>query len=270
MKYNIMIVGPVGTGKTTALRTIVEDCGKELFVVATEPGIQNILGESATAGPLPKEKCHWHYISPAEIDWKVLETNAKLVNTMSMADLQKMPAANRNKFQQFVELLSVLANFKCDRTGEEYGPVDSWGEDRVLAIDGLSGISQMAMDLVVGSKPIKTQPEWGAAMDMILRLVRKLCYDTKCTFVMNAHLERQIDETGGGTHLTVSTLGNKLAPELIKPFDEIIFAKRVAEKFTWSTMEMQVDLKTRILGWGDSYEPTYKHFFKDEKAQKAA
>ena len=86
-------------------------------------------------------------------------------------------------------------------------------------------MSQMAMDLTVGSKPIVTQPEWGAAMNTILRLVRKLCYDTKCTFVFNAHLERQDDELTGGTHKTVSTLGNKLAPEIIKPFDEVIYHK---------------------------------------------
>ena len=261
MKFNILLVGPVGTGKTTALRTIVENSGKELFVVATEPGIENILGKTSVWGELPPDKCHWHYVSPAEVSWDILAMNAKLVNTTSMSDLQKMPAMNRNKFQQFIELLSTLANFKCDRTGEEFGPVDEWGEDRVLAIDGLSGISQMAMDLVVGSKPIKTQPEWGAAMDTILRLVRKLCCDTKCTFILNAHLERQLDETGGGTHLTISTLGNKLAPELIKPFDEIIFTKRIKDEFFWSTTEMQVDLKTRILGWGDNFPPDFNQFF---------
>lgn len=262
--YNIMIVGPVGSGKTTALRSIVEDCGKELFVIATEPGIEQILGKTAAKGALPEDKCHWHYVSPAEIGWDVLAKNAQLVNRLSIADLQKMVDPNRSKFTQFIELLGTLADFKDDRTGESFGAVDSWDDSRVLAIDGLSGISQMAMDLVVGSKPVKTQPEWGAAMDTLLRLVRKLCYDTKCTFVLNAHIERQLDETGGGTHLTVSTLGNKLAPELIKPFDEIIYTKRTQGKFYWSTTQMQVDLKTRVLGWGDEFTPTFKHFFKGE------
>ena len=261
MKYNILLVGPIGTGKTTALRTIVEECNKKLFVVATEPGIENILGDKAKGGALPKEMCHWHYISPAEVDWKILITNAKLINTLSMSDLQKMPAANRNKFQQFIELLTVLSNFKCDRTGEEFGPIDGFEEDVVLAIDGLSGMSQMALDLTVGSKPIVTQPEWGAAMNTILRLVRKLCYDTKCTFVFNAHLERQDNELTGGTHKTVSTLGNKLAPEIVKPFDEILSANRTADKFTWSNIEMNADLKTRVLEWRDDYTPTFKHFF---------
>ena len=101
-------------------------------------------------------------------------------------------------------------------------------------------------------------------------MIRKLCYDTKCTFVLNAHIERQLDETGGGTHITVSTLGNKLAPELVKPFDEILYAKRVGNKFTWSAVEMQVDLKTRLLEWKDGYTPTFKHFYPDEKAKLKA
>ena len=261
--YNILIAGPIGTGKTTTLRTLVEECGKELFVIPTEPGIETILGDNSKGGPLPPDKCHWHYISPAEVDWQILIDNAKSVNTMSMADLQKSPSANRNKFRQFIEMLTTLSNFKCDRTGEEFGPIDEFDEDKVIVIDGLSGMSQMAMDLTVGSKPIVTQPEWGAAMNTLLRLVRKLCYDSKCTFVLNAHIERQLDEAGRGTHMAVSTLGNKLAPELIKPFDEVIYSKRVADKFTWSTIEIEVDLKTRLLEWRDDYEPTFKHFFKD-------
>ena len=265
MKYNILLVGSIGTGKTTALRTIVEECNKKLFVISTEPGIENILGNEAKEGPLPEDMCHWHYISPAEVDWKILISNAKLVNTLSMGDLQKMPAANRNKFQQFIELLTVLSSFKCDRTGEEFGPIDDFEEDVVLAIDGLSGMSQMALDLTVGSKPIVTLPEWGAAMNTVLRLVRKLCYDTKCTFVLNAHLERQKDELTGGEHKTVSTLGNKLAPEMVKPFDEIILTTRAGDKFNWSNIEMNVDLKTRVLEWRDDYVPTFKHFFPEEK-----
>ena len=264
MKYNILLVGPIGTGKTTALRTIVEECNKKLFVIATEPGIENILGKEAKEGPLPEDMCHWHYISPAEVDWNILISNAKLINTLSMGDLQKMPAANRNKFQQFIELLTVLSGFKCDRTGEEFGPVDDFKEDVVFAIDGLSGMSQMAMDLTVGSKPIITQPEWGAAMNTLLRLVRKLCYDNKCTFILNAHLAREKDELTGGERKTVSTLGNKLAPEIIKPFDEIISTNRTVDKFTWSNIDIQTDLKTRVLEWRDDYTPTFKHFFPEE------
>ena len=54
MKYNILLVGPIGTGKTTALRSIVEECNKKLFVIATEPGIENILGKRQKKVPFPK------------------------------------------------------------------------------------------------------------------------------------------------------------------------------------------------------------------------
>lgn len=260
--YNIMNIGPIGTGKTTTLRTVVEECEKELFVIATEPGIENILGDKSKEGELPKDKCHWKYISPAEVEWDTLIKNANLVNTSSMGDLQKLPGINRHQFQQFIALLETLSDFTCDRTEESFGPVDDWPEDRVLAIDGLSGISQMALDLTVGSKPIVTQPEWGAAMNTLLRLIRKLCYDTKCTFILNCHLERQHNETTGTERLTASTLGNKLAPELLKPFDEVIFSKRQIDKFYWSTIESDIDLKTRLLEFRDDHSPTYANFFK--------
>lgn len=261
MKQNIMLEGPVGAGKTHVLRTIIENTNKNLIVIPTEPGIHNILGD------LPLNRCHWHYVTPASTPWKTLISNAKTVNTNDMATLQRLPGLNRNQYQQYIELLGVLNNFKCEREGcnFECGPVDEeLDENWVLAIDGLSGLSIMAMDLVVGAKVIKTQPEWGAAQQMVLKLVQKLCYDTKCNFVLNAHIERQLDELTGGTHKTVSTLGNKLAPELVKPFDEIIYAKRKGEDFVWSTTESGVDLKTRTLGWGDDFPPDYKKLLEGE------
>ena len=262
--YNIILIGPVGSGKTTALRTLVEECGKKIFVVATEPGVEHVLGDTSKGGPLPEDACHWKYISPGNFDWAVLRENARLVNTLSMADLQKMAGARRNQFRQFIEVLETLCDFTCDRTGESFGPVDEFPPEWVVAVDGLSGISQMARYLTVGSKPILTQPEWGAAMETILTLVRKLCYDTKCTFILNAHLDRQFNEVGQATRLTVDTLGNKLAPEIIKPFDEILTAKRHGEDFVWSNTEINVDAKTRVLDWKDDYTPTYAHIFKKE------
>lgn len=260
MKHNIIICGEVGSGKTYSLRSVVENTDKTLFVVSLEPGIENVLGH------LPKDRLKWHYVPPAHVDWDILLKNAKLVNTMDMSSLQKMPGMNRSNYRQFVSLLMTLAEFTDDRNeGESFGMVDNWGEDKVLAIDGLSSLSTMALQLVVGAKPLITQPEWGAGMNTVLRFIEKLCSDLKCSFILNAHVEKQLDELHGGTITTISTLGNKLAPELIKPFDEIIYSERRDSDFVWSTIQRGVTLKTRTLGWGDEFKQDFSLILNKEK-----
>ena len=166
-------------------------------------------------------KVHYSKVMPATIDWDTLRMNAERTNTLDMKALQAAPSPNKADFKQFIDVYATLAEF-VDQHGENFGAVDSWEDDRVLVIDGLSGLSKMSMHLVVGAKPVKTQPEWGCAMGNLQNLIEKLCDDTKCTFVLVSHVERQKDELTGGTHLTLSTLGNKLAPELVKLPDEII------------------------------------------------
>lgn len=262
MKYNILLVGPIGTGKSHCLYTLVK-AGKELFILSTEPGLETILGEWKKLG-VDMSKVHYTKVTPAVTDWDTLIQNAERTNTLTMEQLQKTPAMNKSEYKQFIDVYRALANF-TDQHGEEFGPVDEWDDSRALAIDGLSGLSRMSMHLVVGAKPIKTRPEWGCAMGNLQNLIEKLCDDTKCTFVLLSHVERQEDEITGGTHLTLSTLGNKLAPELVKLPDEIIYTKREGDKFRWSTIEPGIDLKSRKLPWSDDIEPTFVQMFKEEE-----
>lgn len=255
-KANILIEGPIGTGKTTSLITI-PDCGKELFILACEPGIHTIMGDT------DPEKVHWHYISPAKTDWDTLIDNAEKMNKLPMDALQKMPGMNKHEYRQFIEVLTTLANFKCDRTGEEFGAADDWGTDRVLAIDGLSGLSKMSLQLVCGAKPIKSQPEWLCAQDNLRNFLDKVTADTKCSTVLIAHTAKKENFITGGTHLTVSTIGQALAPDVPKFFDEVIFAERRADKFWWSTVEPNIDLKSRVLPLQDEIEPDFKLIFGD-------
>ncbi len=254
-KHNILLLGPIGTGKTTSLRTIIENTEKELFIVATEPGIHTILGD------LPEDRCHWHYIPQAKTDWDVLQKNARLINSLTMGQLQELKGMNRSEYGQFIEVLDTFADFHCDRCGGEYGMIDDWGEDRVLAVDGLTGLSIMSMDLTVGAKPIKTQPEWGVAMDNLERLIGKLTGDTRCNFVLISHMAREKNEVTGGTIRTVDTLGNKLAPKIPKPFDEVIEALRSGDKFFWSTVGSDVDLKSRVLPLSGELPPDFSQIF---------
>ncbi len=252
-KFNIILQGPTGGGKTHALRTLVE-AGLELFVIATEPGIANVLGD------LPQEVCHWHYIAPALPDWDTMKTGATNINSMGIDQLLKQ-TGQRHEYRQFIELLDVCANFTCDRTGLSYGAVDSWPTSRALAVDGLTGLSIMAMDLVVGNKPVKSQADWGMAMDNLERLITKFTTGTRCTFVLIAHQDREMDEITGGTKITVSTLGRKLAPKIPRFFDEVVLAVREGTNFKWSTAEMGVDLKGRKLPISDNLSPDFSQLF---------
>ena len=246
---NEMLCGTSGSGKTRAIRTLVE-AGLEVFVLFTEPGME-VLAD------IPKEKLHWHYIAPASPDFEDMISSATKINTMSFEAITKLPDINKRKYDEFIQVLVTLSNFKDDRTGASFGPVDSWDSSRVLVVDSLTGLSLMAMNLVTGSKPVKSLADWGVAIDNLERLITKLCVDTKCHFVLISHLERETDEVTGGTSLMASTLGRKLAPKLPRYFSDVIHVVRKADKFVWSTVTSNVDLKARNISLADNLPPSF-------------
>lgn len=251
--FNVMLCGTTGTGKTHSIRTLVEQ-GLEVFVLFTEPGME-VLAD------VPPEKLHWHYVAPAAPDFSDMIASAQKINTMSFEALTKLPDINKRNYTEFIDVLTTLSNFKCDRTGQTYGSVDTWDASRVLVVDSLTGLSIMAMNLVAGSKPVKSMADWGVAIDNLERLLTKLCVDTKCHFVLLAHLEREVDEVTGGTSLMASTLGRKLAPKLPRFFSDVVQAKRNVDKFVWSTAASNVDLKARNLPISDSLAPSFATIF---------
>ena len=246
---NILLVGATGTGKTHSIRTLC-DLGLEVFVVFTEPGME-VLAD------IPSDKLHWKYIAPSTPEWTDMIDSANKINKMTFKSLTDLSDINKSKYTEFLDLLTTLSNFKDDRTGKEYGAVDSWGPERVLVVDSLSGLNIMAMNLVTGSKPVKSMADWGVAIDNLERLITKLCVDTKCHFVLTAHLERETDETTGGSSLMAATLGRKLAPKLPRFFSDVIHVKRDGGKFLWSTASINVDLKARNLPLADNLNPSF-------------
>lgn len=245
----VLLMGPTGTGKTFSLRTL-EGSGVTPFAVFTEPGMR-------TVSDLDCSRLHWRYIPPANPGWDTLKDNATKINNLSFQSLTSMKEGmNKKRYAQFIELVSTFANFKCDRCGEEFGPVDEWGTDRLLFVDSLSGINIMAMDLVAGSKPVKSPGEWGVAMDNLERIINQLTTALQCHMVLTAHLDREVDEVLGGTSLMVGTLGKKLAPKLPRFFDDVVLSVREQDKFFWSTANPKADLKARNLPIGEKLTPS--------------
>lgn len=247
----VLLLGGPGAGKTHCLKTLLEVQGiRKLAVLFTEPGME-------TLGDIPPERLAWHYIPPATADWETQIAQLKKINTLSFEALTKLTDMDKRKYTQFIDLYSTLANFVDDRTGEVLGPVDSWGTDMALAIDSISGVNLMAMKLVTGGKPVKSQADWQVAMDNVEQLLIKLTTDVKCTVVMTAHQERETDELTGGSTIMVSTLGRKLAPRIPRFFSDCIHVKRDGDRFSWSTATTNADLKTRSLKIADGLPPSF-------------
>lgn len=257
---NVLLEGPTGTGKTYSLGTLA-DAGVELFCLFTESGLETLLGYWTDRGLEVPKNVHWNVLGRAPGSFELLAKTAETINTYAQESLHKMQDPNRSKNNQFVELLKVLVNFTDQRTGQQFGAVDSWGTDKCIAIDSLTGINPIALSLVVGGKPVKSQADWGIAQSQIENLLRQLCDGCKCHFVLTAHVEREVDQVFGGMRITVSTLGRALAPKIPPFFSDVILSVREGSKFSWTTANPQADLKARNLPIADGLAPSFGPIF---------
>jgi hypothetical protein len=259
----VFLLGGTGTGKTYSIRTLVAS-GLETLVLFTEPGMETISDISCEKG------LHWHYIPPASADWGVLLDGAKKINQLSFDSLTKLTDLNKGKFTEMLDILTSCANFKCDRCGKVFGAIDALDPMKyAIVVDSLSGLSIAAMNMVAGTKPVKSMPDWAIAMDTIERFIIKLTTDVRPTTVVIGHLERETDEITGGVQLMASTLGRKLAPKLPRFFSDVIMARRVGDKFEWSTAAVNTDLKTRNLPISDHLPPDFNQIIEKWKARNS-
>ena len=245
---NVLLLGASGSGKTTSIKTLIA-AGITPFCIFTEPGMEVI-------GDIPSDKLHWQYIKPSITEWPAMIRMAETVTKLHHAQVTELKDPDKGKYIQYVQFLTALNNFKCDRDGKVYGDVLKWGTDKALIVDSLSGVNIMVMKHVIGGKPTSHQGEWGSAMNSIESLIQNLCM-TQCTFVLMAHTEREIDEVAGGSKLMASTLGKKLAPKIPRFFSEVVLAKKDGNKFTWTNVESNSDLKSRHLPLADNQPPDF-------------
>lgn len=255
--FNVLLMGPSGTGKTHSIGTLV-DAGLEVFYVSLETGFESLAGYYRDNGkPIPAN-LHWHKVAAPKAGIETLISSAERINTMSLDVLAKAVDVNKNKYNQFILILQALTKFKDDRTGQEYESVDKWKNDRVLVIDGLTGICNAAMSLVIGGKPVKNQSDWGIAQNEVEKILRKLCDDCRCHFVLLGHVEREVDQVLGGVKIMVSSLGAKLSPKIPPMFSDVILTVREGASFKWDTASSQADVKTRNLPISSTNQPDFK------------
>lgn len=257
---NVLLMGPAGSGKTHSIGTLV-DMGINVRYLALENGLESLIGYWKDRKlPVPKNLA-WHVQKPPKATWADMISSATDVNTLSLEILSKKVDPNRGKYNGMMELLKTLSNFVDDRTGESLGSVDSWDDTCAIVIDGLTGINNAALSLVVGGKPVRNQSDWGIAQNQVEPLIAKLCNDCSAWFILIAHVERETDQILGGVKLTVSTLGKALAPKIPPMFSDVILTVREGTTWTWDTGSSTADVKARNLPFASKQQPNFKNIY---------
>lgn len=255
-----LLFGPPGSGKTHAIRTLL-DAGLEVFCQFTEPSGMTVLGDT------PKDRLHWNYIAPANPGIAALQKMVENINKFDQASLMKMVDPNKAKYNQGFSLLSNLASFQCSRCGKNFGSIESWGPDKALVLDSLSGLNIMFLDNAVGGRPIKQLADWGIAIDNLERFLNMLTLGSNFHFVLIGHSERSTDELMGGIKILPSVLGKKLPSLIGRFFDDIVFSTLVGTEFQWSTSTANVDSKARNLPVAGKLAPTFVPIIENWKKQ---
>lgn len=253
----VLLEGGPGSGKSYSLATIIAQ-GLDLFVVGTEPRFHESIVDAVVSKGLPRSKLHTKYIPPSKVNLATFTKNAQLANQLSFEALTQMKGSfEKPEYQQYHQLLKTLSDFVDDETQQSWGSVDTWGADRALCIDSLSGLNIMVRDYCTGAKPVLSPGEWQIMMEQEERLINMLTSNCKCMFILTAHVEREMNEVTGGTINTAGALGKKLAPKLPRFFSEVIHTHRVGTQFYWSTITEMYDLKKRSLPLSDKIPPDF-------------
>lgn len=253
---NVMLMGPAGTGKTHSIGTLV-DSGIEVFYLGLENGLESLLGYWTDSGKPVPANLRWHIVKAADVSFFDMMQSSEKIGMLSLDALAKISDPNRGKYNQFTEIFRVLYDFTDQRTEEKFGPVDKWTPDRALVMDGMTGLAQAALALVVGGKPVRSQADWGMAQTQVENLLRKLCDGCECHFVLLSHVERETDMVLGGVKLMAATLGKALAPKIPAMFSDVILTVREGDKWRWDTANAMADLKTRNLSISASHTPSF-------------
>lgn len=254
--FKVILEAPSGAGKTHSLGTLA-DCGLETFVLFVDEssGPGTLRSYYVDKGlPVP-DNLHLHSLQSRKASFLDLKDSAKKMNTLSHKTLLELTDPTRSKYDLYLNILDVCNNFIDQRTGEAFGSVDSWGPDRVFAVDGLTGINRAAMQLVIGGKAVRSQSDWGSAQFYVEELLQSFCNGCKCHFVLIAHQE--LETVDGAAKKTVATLGKALAPKIPQIFSDVVLAVRNGDRYLWSTADTQTDLKHRNLPLSSTLPPDF-------------
>ena len=246
-----LLMGPPGSGKTTALRSWFELEKKfglppgtlKMRVVALDPNVWPILGST------PAAITHLR----TSVGWKGLKDMAKSLHSLNNEQLQKETGWITGN-HEFVDLVNRMTNF-VDTAGNKHGCCDTWGTDTLLVIDGLSGLSDLVAQAGCGHKLAWTQPDWQKTMSSVGQFLKQITRGCFCHIIVVAHVEYETD-VFQVPKIMASTLGRKLAPTIGKDFTDVVYVSMKGGVFSWSTANPSAELKAMHLPFKDNLEPT--------------
>lgn len=257
----VLLLGPAGTGKTYSLGTLGDWCqahGKTLFVLFTDNSADSFVGYWKDKGKDVPAAVHWHSQMVKPLSLTQIIDRAQKVGTMSYELLTKMTDPNRGgENNAFWKILGSCAAPVSDKDGTKFPPVDSWGPDKIFAIDGMTELSNAAMSMQVGNKPTAAPPDYGVAQTNLMGFLRLCTQGSQHGFVLIAHPSREKDEISGSTKIQVNTVGSAICGEIPPMFGDVIYTVREGDKFYWDTAAYGVDTKTRSLGYRSKIDPNF-------------
>lgn len=258
----VLLEGPSGSGKTHAIGTLVDWAAAqptplEVFVLFTENGLETLKGYWSDRGKPVPANLHWHVIKTPAISLEGLLDAAKMVGNSSYEAVTKSVDPNRGRNNPWEKFLKALSDFPCDRTGKTYGNIGAWTPDRILVNDSLSETANACMRMVIGNKPTASQPDYGVAQNNLLNWLRYMTQAFQGTFILTAHVQRQVNEVTGMTQLMTKAIGKALADDIPQLFSDTIYTVREGTNWYWDTAAANVDTKTRYLPVAAKIKPDF-------------
>ena len=257
---NILLNGESGVGKTYSLGTLVDWAAAnsfEVFYFDIENSLETLLGYWKDKGAEVPACLHWHQLKTIPVSLNQMLRAAKDTGDLSYELLTKRQDPDRGGNNPFHKILAAMADFKDDRTGKSYGPVDKFGAKSIFILDSFTELSNAAAKMQIGSRSTMAPPDYGVAQNHLMNFVRLCTQGMTCTFVMTSHPSRDKDEVTGSVRTSIKTIGTAIQPEIPPLFSDVIYAMREGNKFTWDTAAYGVVTKTRYLGYKANITPDF-------------